>query len=677
MREAKKKTNNIRFLAVGIVFFALCAVFLVVLGFNQAKGSSLPPKAEGYTRTYTVSGLRGEIYDCNGKKLVANTDKYDIVYEYGAMPDTREEVNRALLTVMSAIKSTGNELRLSDDYFILEGTYPNMRFVSEMSDKESNEYYHYKKFLERNQLKEGDASSVADYFVDRYSLDDSEYTPSEITTLIRLYYEMERVDFGSYQSYTIATEVSDSLVSAIKESGVEGVSFGVSPDRIYLYPGYASHILGRLGKITAENADYYLGLGYEVDAYVGTSGCEAAFEEYLRGSDGELCVEYDNDGKVIKSYYTKEPKRGKDIYLTIDIDLQIAAEDALAENVEMIESSDAGALTVLDPNSGKILAVASYPTFDLTQFESKEYYNSLVNDEHLPLYNRALQGVYAPGSTYKIGVALAALEEGIIDVSYCYDCDKFYKGDPTGPSCLGIHDSINVVEAIRESCNIFFYNLGEIMGIEQITEYTERLGLGADSGLELGNKSGIVAGPDYRVENGLAAWQPGDDLSAAIGQSDHGYTPLQLSIYISSVVNGGKRYKAHLLDSVREFYTHGVVSEVETEVCDEVEFSDGTYDLLIDAMRQVVDSNPTLKNDYFANVPVTVGGKTGTAEVSGKKDYSVFCGFAPLESPEIVISCILEEGEYGQRAAYAVGKIMEKYFEKYGTEIGEQIAAAE
>ena len=531
-----------------------------------------------------------------------------------------------------------------------------------MSDKESTEYYHYTKFLTRNSFSAESTgpAEVAEYFVSRYGLAD--YSAEQKTTLIRLYYEMERVDFGSYQSYTIAKGINEALVTAIKEAGIEGAVFDIPSDRVYLYPGIASHILGRLGKMDEDLWEKYKELGYGYDDYVGISGCEAAFEEYLRGTDGELCVLYDKDGKIVGEYYTKQPKRGKDIYLTIDIELQLAAEKALAENVERIDTSEGGAITVLDPNTGKVLASASYPTYDLSQFDSADYVASLSQTGKVsPWLNRALSGTYSPGSTYKIGVALAALECGYIDSSTCFTCNEVYY---TGHTCLHNHGVEDVIGAIRDSCNIFFYNVGEEMGISSITDYTERLGLGADTGLELGDKNGIIAGPEYADQ-----WWLGDDLNASIGQSDHGYTPLQLSVYISSIVNGGTRYNTHILDSVREFYTGNIISETETTVADKVDFSDETYDLLIEAMREVVDSNETLKK-HFKDVPVTVGGKTGTAQVDGKIDYAVFCGFAPLESPEIVISCVIEEGRYGQNAAYAVGKIMETYFALYGDNVG-------
>lgn len=677
MKKTEKGSG--RYIFVAVIFCVVCLAFLITLGAVQWKGTDLPPAEKGYTRTYTVPGVRGEIYDRNGKKIVGNSDKYDLIYEYGAMPDTRTEVNRALLAVMKAIRDTGNEYALSENRCALEGTYPNMTLRAEAKNKDTAVYSAYEKFLERQKLKREDttAADVQSYYVKRYKIYTEYYTEQEITDLIRLYYEMERVDFGQYASYTIAEGISPQLIAAIEEKNIEGVNFQINTERVYYYPGVASHILGRLGRITAENAEYYTALGYSLDALVGTSGCEMAFESYLRGVDGVEEIKYDENGNFLERYYVSEPKSGNDVYLTIDIELQIAAEKALDENVKNIEASDAGAVTVLDPNSGEILAVASNPTYDLSKFDDKGYYNSLVSNENLPLYNRALQGVYAPGSTYKMGVAIAALENGYIDQSSLCYCNQYYtdlSGKSTGHTCLEIHKDLDVVGAIRESCNVFFYRLGELMGIEKVTPYTEKLGLGAKTGLELGDKAGMIAGPDYRD----APWYLGDDLNAAIGQSDHGYTPLQMSIYLSSIVNGGTRYNATILDSVRNHSKETLVEGgggVAADKLSDGEYSEETRQLLIEAMIQVVNQEGREYENgtghvheigYFKDLPVTVGGKTGTAQVDGKRDYAIFSGFAPAEAPEIVVSCILEEGVYGYRAAYTVEKIMEKYFEGRG-----------
>ncbi|MBO7310924.1 MAG: hypothetical protein J6U86_05990 [Clostridia bacterium] len=400
-----------------------------------------------------------------------------------------------------------------------------------------------------------------------------------------------------------------------------------------------------------------------MDCFVGISGCEYAFESILHGQDGKMVIKYDDNGNIVEKYYETEPISGNDVYLTIDIDIQITAEDALKSSIDGIDSANAGAITAIDPNTGAVLAIASYPTYDLTQYSNEEYYNSLLEDENTPMLNRALQGVYAPGSTYKIGVSLAALELGDVNTETQCTCTGRYDALHR-PSCNGVHGAVDIYTAIQESCNIFFYSIGERLSIEPITQFTQKLGLGAKTGIELSERVGTVAGPEFRKENKLEAWAQGDDLSAAIGQADHGYTPLQLSVYMSSIVNGGTRYSAHILDSVRHFYTKDIISSYEVSVADRVSFTSENHRILIDSMGRVVSENNEVKR-YFKNVGVSVGGKTGTAEVNGQEDNALFCGFAQLEAPKIVVTCIIEEGVHGYYASEPAAKVMEKYFEKY------------
>ncbi len=661
MRHQKKNTH-LRYGIIAVSFAVICLVYIVVLAVVQARGSQTKYASdEAGTRTVTVAGLRGEIYDCRGRLLVGNSTSYDLIYEYGAMPDTYAEINRALLDTLDAIEITGNTDKLCSDFFPLEGIYPNVRYCSAISDTASSEYYYLSRVLKRNGLDaDTTAEELAEYYVKQYRLSQRLYSDDEIRDLMRLWYEMNRVNFGIYQAYTVAEGVSMELVTYIQEKGVEGVTFKTVSERVYNYPGIASHILGRVGKITAEDAEYYSELGYPMDSFVGTSGCELAFESILHGQDGKMVIKYDDDGNITEKYYETEPISGNDVWLTIDIDLQLAAEKGLAESIEAAGSSEAGAITAVDPNTGAVLAIGSFPTYDLSQFSSIEYYNSLLNDPNTPLLNRALQGVYAPGSTYKVGVALAALQNGEISTSTHYTCNKVYPHFHN-PTCLGTHGSIDIFDAIQESCNVFFYSLGEKMGIKSVTDYTQALGLGVSTGIELSERVGTVAGPDYRqAHNDI--WTAGaDDVSAAIGQSDHGYTPLQLSVYMASIVNGGTRYSAHLLDSVRNFYTDEAISVYTPTVADTVPISDYTYSTLIESMRRVVANNSEISR-YFKGISVSVGGKTGTAEVTGKRDYALFSGFAPLNAPEIVVSCIIEEGQHGYYASIAAARVMEEYF---------------
>lgn len=659
-----KQPNLVRrYAIIAIVFAVICVAFIIVLSSVLIKGpqTEYDPDAKN-TRVVTVTGLRGEIYDRNGKLLVGNSTTYDLLYEYGAMPNTYAEINGELLYILDAIRTVDSKDHISEDYFPLRGSYPDLQYSSAIDNTASTEYYYLQRIFKRADLDEDTtAEDLVKYLQKKYKLDEKLYTDLEITQLMRLWYEMERVDFGQYQSYTVAKDVSMELVTYIQESGTMGATFKTVSARVYEYPGVASHILGRLGKINAENADHYTELGYPLDAYVGISGCEAAFESILHGQDGKMVIKYDDDGNIVDKYYEVEPISGNDVWLTIDIDLQIAAERGLAESAALVDTSKGGAITAVDTQTGAVLAIASYPTYDLTQFSDADYYASLLENEDRPLLNRALQGVYAPGSTYKIGVALAALEQGYTDEQYTCNCTGKY-ALLNNPDCNGVHHSTDIFEAIQESCNIFFYDIGYRMGIESITNYTKNLGLGESTGIELGEKLGTVTGSEYvksiKREN---PWSKGDDVQAAIGQSYHEYTPLQLSVYMASIVNGGTRFSAHILDSVRNFYTNEPITSYTPSVLSTVNISDHNYDILIKSMGQVVSENAEVRQ-YFKNVSVAVGGKTGTAEKEGYEDYALFSGFAPLDDPKIAVTCIIEEGQHGYYAAHAVAVVMEQYF---------------
>ena len=642
-------------------FLAVMLFYTVMLAKIQISGPTTE-RSDGtiaYTRTVSVSGLRGEIYDRNGILLVGNSTSYDLVFEYGSIPDTSSELNRSILSALQAIRATSNENKLCLDLYALDGNYPDLYYTEAAKLSGTDESNALLRILDANSLPhDTSAEKLVDTLTKKYKIYPDLYTSEEIDDLLKVRYTMERIKFGVYEPLVLASEIDLALVSYIEEANIDGANLKVNSKREYAYPGYASHILGRLGKITAETAEYYSELGYPMDAYVGGSGCEKAFESYLRGQDGIMEISYDVNGNIIKKEFIKEPISGNDVYLTLDIKLQIAAEDSLKKSVDSIPTSNAGAALALTPK-GEILAIASYPTYDLTRFDSYEYYDSLLNDPANPLYDRALLGQYAPGSTYKVGSALAALESGLISSSTEYHCSGRYP-HYHNPTCLGVHGDLNVIEAIGVSCNCFFYTVGDKLGIDSVTSYTKRLGLGIPTGIELPERSGIVAGTEYRESIG-AVWNHSENLSAAIGQSDHSYTPLQIGVYISSVLNGGESYNAHLLHSVKKFYTGEVIYEDQPSAADKVEISPATISTLKSGMRRVITSSSALSS-YFASLDVTVGGKTGTAEVAGKKDFALFSGFAPFDSPEIVGICVLEEGLNGGNAAIPVRDIFKTYF---------------
>ncbi len=659
MRGGKSRYLSPRYVGIAAVFLLVLVFYVIKLAIIGSEGEEINIKSnDNVTRTYTVAGLRGEIYDRNGVLLVGNKLSYDVVFEYGAIPDTTHEFNRSILEALRALEATGCKGNMPKSYCVLEGSYENYGYTSALADKASEEYRYFMRIIDANKLdSDMTANEFADALQKKYKLYEDYYSPEEIDALLRIRYEMERVKFGYYQPYTLAEDVPITLISYIEEHGIEGVNFKVSSERYYAYPGYASHILGRVGKIQAETLEYYTEeLGYSMDSLVGTSGCEKAFEEYLHAEDGILAIEYDKSGNVVSKYYELEPISGHDVYLTIDIELQIAAEDELAKTVADIQSAEAGAAVSLEADSGAILALASYPTYDATKISDPDYYSAIQSNAALPELNRALSGVYAPGSVYKIGVALAALEEGSITSATRYTCNRVFP-HLHQPTCLGTHGSFSVSEAIRESCNVFFYYIGMNMGTDRVTKYTSSLGLGKATGIELPERVGTIGGK----MNSPDPWSTGNDLSAAIGQANHGYTPLQIGVYIASVANGGNRYAAHLLHSVREFYTGKIIYEYTPSVLERTEISGTTHSTLLNAMRTVVTSHDTIARN-FSSLPVAAGGKTGTAQVNGKADYAVFAGIAPYNDPEIVGVCIIEEGLAGGNASRTVGKIFGAYY---------------
>ena len=360
----------------------------------------------------------------------------------------------------------------------------------------------------------------------------------------------------------------------------------------------------------------------------------------LHGTDGTRAIVEDQYGNLISETVVKEPVPGSDVRLTIDIDLQITAEDALADNIRLIreeadpkpgehdgEDAHSGAVVALDPDTGALLAAASYPTYRLSDYIDN--YAALAADENRPLYNRALLGTYTPGSTYKPGVAAAALSEGVITRNTVIVDKGVYDFGDYHPRCWiylrfgRTHGAQTVIEAIQNSCNYFFYEVGYRIGIDAIDKYSRVYGLGEPTGIELPESTGILAGPAYSESTGNV-WNPGNTLQAAIGQSDNMFTPLQLSVYISTLLSGGTRYRAHMLRSVHAYPSGEVLSETAPEVMSAVELDAGIVATVKSAMKDVVESGSAAR--IFRGYDITVGGKTGTAQVGGDRTGSALPG---------------------------------------------------
>lgn len=680
--EKKDPIRVSRIVAIGAIFLLVSLLYfiqMIVLRVS-GNGSDLYSIYDGGISKVTVAvdAVRGDIYDRNGKLVVTSRTTRDMSFTYDAIPDSSQELNVSIAKVAEALRTNG--VSRTDAEFPLYGAYPEYGYYAEATDPNSEYYTGMQTVLKALSLSpDTDCETLIDTLVSRYKLTRSGLTDEQIDDVIRIRYDMLRLGFGVYTPFVLSEDVSDDLMIYVEEMNIPGVVFPAGTERVYCYPGYASHILGGVGRIPESELEYYTALGYPMDATVGLSGCEQAYEAYLHGIDGTAIEEYDEEGNLINRYFEREPVAGLDVYLTIDIDVQIAAEDALKENIENISSSggslsgadaNAGAAVAMDPSDFSVIAVASYPTYDLSTYGVD--YGDLLLEADLPLLNRALNGTYEPGSTFKIGVALAALEENIISPhSEINDTGVYTYYPGYQPRCWIYtekghgHGAITVSEAIEVSCNYFFYEVGRLLGIDRIKAYMDDLGLGKKTGIELPEKSGILASPEYRDENGETPWTSGDTLQAAIGQSNNLFTPLQMACYFSTVFNGGNRYTAHLLSSVNEFYSGEETLKYEPTLQNKVSFSRETYSTLLEGITDVIDNNATLTR-YFKDLKaagVMVGGKTGTAQVSSQSsDNAIFAAYGKYEGRELVAVCVIEHGSSGSYAGYTVSKLMEEYF---------------
>ncbi|MBE6678965.1 MAG: hypothetical protein E7598_00415 [Ruminococcaceae bacterium] len=698
MDNVKKVHTTLRLAAIAALFIVICAVYLVVLVRLQITGQDYYTiiEQESKTRYISIDAARGEIYDRNGKALVVNTTNYSISLEYGAMPRSNAEFNAVILDTRAAVKNGGGESCLTEPVFPFKGSYPNYIRDGEFFASATNRTK-FASLLRRLELDEDTTDKeLFDYLRSRYGIAKitrsetvENYSEEEADRLFRTRFHMEYMQFSRVEPYTIAEDVPLSTLTYVKELAIHQVMVTEKEARTYVYDGYASHILGHIAKIPAEELAAYTEKGYPGDAYVGRSGMEKVCEEYLRGENGVLEIVEDAYGNIISEKVIKEPVPGKDVYLTIDIDLQISAEKALADNIKVIreraknekgdhdgEDASCGAAVAVDPYTGEVLALASYPTFNLSDY--LENYSLYSADEKRPLYNRATLGTYTPGSTFKPGVAAAALDAGVITVNTTvYDGGFYAFSADYNPRCWYYlrynrgHGSQNVVQAIQNSCNVFFYDVGNRLGIEKMNEYIKKFGLGEPTGIEIGESSGILAGPAYSESRGNI-WVPGNTLQAAIGQSDNMFSPLQLAVYTSALINGGTRYKAHLLRKVTEFPSGTVVHENTSEIIAKVELRDGILQTIKSAMKDVVESGSAAR--IFRGYDIAVGGKTGTAQVGGdRSDNALFIGFAPYSAPKIAVAVVIEQGANGTDAAYTAKAMYDSFLkgEQYVSQYNE------
>ena len=672
-RSYRREPNTLlRFVAVMSLFAIFALIFVGRLVYFQFAAKSVyetPVIADGNTRTVKVAAQRGRIYDRNGNLLVGNEYSYDMQIEYGAIPETRKDAYAVYIKTLDLIDTLGIER--ANDVSPFEGDIKNPTYKAEALEDGSTVNVKLKKIMNmffvgsksyqyadvETATKSVDAQTLFRYIATYYGIMtekkgvySSDYSDADVYKLVCLRYNMAAYDFGSLTPYVLAKNVDERVISAVKERRLTGITFAANATRKYYYPRksgghYASQLLGTVGSITAENADYYTEKGYRLDAKVGRSGCEYAFEDYLRGTAGELAIIEDDDGFIIDTYWIKEPVAGKDIVLTIDINVQIDAEFALIQKVsgyDAIETAKGGAVVAISPENGEILALASTPD-DAVNYALSAYY---------------------PGSTFKVGVGLAALTEHIItdetkiqtNISGYNDMKCSHVDSPySSTSCCG---NINVVTALERSCNYFFADIGDELGVERLAKYAKLYGFGEETGIEIG-----LNAKDDEV-TGRLPYDPA--YMSAIGQLSTA-TPLQVANYTAMFGADGVRYEAHLLLSVNNadgsVYYKTEIKQVANLTENGIAAKD--IETVKQGMRQVVygESASSYVVDAFRGASYKVAGKTGTAEVGGQKtDNAWFTAFSDNEGvSKIAVTCFIEQGRTGGLCASVVRDVMDAY----------------
>lgn len=650
---------------------AIILIIAVILGFIyelfniQIVNHEYFNSQNNTVKTYTVPivASRGEIVDRNGNPLVTNRQGNSIVLNAAYFPSAKQndERNEIILNLINLFNQNHEEF-VHNLPLKINGN-GKVRFVTEAeSDTAENDIKIMKSADMFNLQPYATAQNCYDAMIEKYGLEEyvQKYGAQTAFEIGNIRYELTRLLFSVSNPITIADDVQDRTVAAIKESGDKflGADVRVVAYREYTDSKLAPHIIGTIRKINAEEYAELKEEGYGINDEIGESGIEKACESLLRGIDGEKRITIDGEGNVTEEV-TKDPIQGNTVVLTIDKDLQKLAQDKLAKICRQVSYLSTGAVVVEDCNTGEVLAAASYPAYDLNDYYEK--YSQLSKNKQNPLYNRFAMGAFAPGSTFKPMMASAALQENVINDKTKFGCSGTYSINGMSFGCLDSHGSENVRTALRDSCNVYFYNCARQLGIEKMNMYGSMFGLGEKTGVEIPESKGILAGPEYRKKFDMV-WNPGDTIQAGIGQSDNLFTPLQLANYCATIANGGTRYQLHFVKSHISNAT-GVSTETGSNVVSTVDVSQKNLQIVREGMRMVATEGGPWRT--FSKLDTHVACKTGTSQVivNGKKRNNGFLiTFAPYENPEISIATAVEIAGTGSSTAEITASIIDYYY---------------
>lgn len=663
-----------------LLLFLLVLVFFIFTMYNLqvVETGGVIDNTTTFTTITRVKASRGDILDRNGNILVGNRASYDLVLNHYVLLSA-QGTNAHLYNLVKTCDERGIDYT---DHFPVSAQRP---FVYTLDEYNSTWKGYFQTFLEYQGGLDSDITAplLVEKLRDIYDIPE-EWTEDEARKVIGLRYELSlRNCVGSLSNFVFVSDADDESLSVIVELNVPGLMVEASTVREYATP-YAAHILGTVGAMNEEQWEYYKNIpGYEMNTLVGQSGLEKAYEEYLHGTDGWREDTVAADGTLISSRYLTEPKAGSNVEVSIDLTLQMVAETQLASAITDLRAQEkgksgydagGGSVVAIDVKTGQILVCANYPTYDPAEFFEK--YSELLEADYSPLTNRALQIAYPPGSAYKMVTSIAAMENNIINpLTEIEDLGAFtkYEKDGLRLTCLvyenvgATHQSINVSEALKFSCNYFYYTVGDMMKIEQLDAVAKAMGLGESTGVELPEETGYRANKETKkaLYSGYdRAWTKGDMLTAVIGQSDNRFTPLQMAVYTATLANDGVRNKATFMKRIVSSDYEELLAENETKVLSRLEMAQSTIDAYKEGMRLVVNHyGGTAYSAKWDTVPVVVAGKTSTADQFwGSSANAAFVCFAPLEDPQIAIAVYVEKGGHGSSLPPIARAILREYF---------------
>ncbi len=648
MEKSKERIRLIILCLLVVAIFMTGSVRL--MQFQVVNGATFREEANKLTVSQTViKAARGEIVDRYGRPLVTNKVGFNVVFDRAFLP--KGEENQIISELLDLMEKSGVEWI---DELSITKTAP-YAFIEGM-DTETKRLK--SKILRLNTY--ATAQNCMDELINKYEI--TGFDAEKTRQIAGVRYQMALSDFSVYNRYTFAEDIPVSLVATIKELSdrFPGVDISEETMRNYVSGDIAPHIIGTIGPIYAEQYQELKEQGYKMNDIVGKSGVEKAFESILRGTDGIREISQNAKGTVIEDNIAKEPVPGNTVMLTIDKYFQKEVQDILEDHIKNVEvpSKDedqrafAGSVVVLDVKTGEVLACATYPSYDINDYRTK--YNELVSDtKGLPLMNRPLTGGYRPGSTFKTVVAAGALLEGKISSSSRENCAKVWDKYPF--KCLGYHGNINVITALERSCNVFFYETGLKLGIDKINEYAHAFGLGVDTGLEIYAEDGAISNEARKKLFTSEKWAFGDVAQTAIGQLDTVVTPLQMAAQAMTLANAGTRYETHIIKSVQSYNFDQTISETKPVVAAQIQDKNNAFETVEDGMFAA--SKRISQNQ---KLPYTIAVKTGTPQVNTKITNSAIIGYGPVDTPEIAVAIMIEEGNASKAMIHRIFQAYEK-----------------